>query len=144
MNQRMAFILAGGLTAFMLVVIGAVAATVIVKPAAVANAAQVQAPAAAQPASGISVQLSADQAAQIALNAAPGATLTRAPELVSFQGTVAYEVVLNQGAVYVDANGGQVLFNGAAASDLALTGNSRGERHRDGGSNQLFEGDQDD
>ena len=144
MNQRMALILAGGLAAFMLVVVGAVATTVILKPAAAANAAPVQAPAAVQSAAAMSVKLSADQAAQIALNAVPGATLTRTPELVGFQGTVAYEVLLNQGAVYVDANGGQIIFNGAIASNSAPTGSTRGERHRDGGANQLFEGGRDD
>jgi D-alanyl-D-alanine carboxypeptidase len=140
MNQRMALILAGGLTAFMLVVVGAVATTVMMKPAAVVNA---QAPVAAQPASAISVQLSPAQAAQIASNAVPGATLTNTPDLVSFQGTVAYEVILNQGTIYVDANTGQVLYNGVAASGSALTGSTSGERHRDGGSNQLFGGHDD-
>jgi uncharacterized membrane protein YkoI len=57
-----------------------------------------------------------DMAVTIALGAAPGATLTRQPDLVSFQGTVAYEVLLDRGAVYVDANSGQVLYNGAAVS----------------------------
>src|SRR5581483_4051927 len=55
-----------------------------------------------------------DMAAAIALNVVPGGQLTRPPELVDFQGTVAYEVMLAQGAVYVDANTGQVLYNAAA------------------------------
>jgi uncharacterized membrane protein YkoI len=52
-------------------------------------------------------------AATIALNLAPGASLSRTPELVDFQGQVAYEVQLDRGLVYVDANTGQVLHNGA-------------------------------
>jgi uncharacterized membrane protein YkoI len=60
--------------------------------------------------------VSSNQAASIALAAVPGAKLTRAPELVLFQGKAAYEVVLDRGKVYVDANSGQVLYNGAAAA----------------------------
>ena len=59
--------------------------------------------------------LSPQQAALVALRAAPGATLTAAPDAVDFQGQVAYEVRLTRGTVYVDANSGQVLFNGATA-----------------------------
>ncbi|MCG8352305.1 MAG: PepSY domain-containing protein [Chloroflexales bacterium] len=80
------------------------------------------APAPAQPAasSGASsgsapaYPVSLDQAKQIALDTVPGATLTRDPELVNFQSTVAYEVALDKGNVYIDANSGQVLYNGAA------------------------------
>lgn len=59
--------------------------------------------------------LSPQQAALVALRATPGATLTAAPDAVDFQGQVAYEVRLTRGTVYVDANSGQVLFNGATA-----------------------------
>ncbi len=54
-------------------------------------------------------------ATNIALAGAAGATLTTAPELVLYQDTVAYEVLLDWGAVYVDANSGAVLFNDAVA-----------------------------
>ncbi len=54
-------------------------------------------------------QISADSAAQVALNLAPGAQLLGTPELVNFQGAMAYEVLLNAGTVYVDANSGQPL-----------------------------------
>jgi len=60
-----------------------------------------------------SARLAADQAAQIAANLVPNAQLVRTPELVDLQGTVAYEVVLKQGAVYIDANTGAVLLNKA-------------------------------
>jgi uncharacterized membrane protein YkoI len=52
------------------------------------------------------------QAAQIALQAAPGAVLLQPPELVDFQGIVAYEVILDIGTVYIDANTGEILYNG--------------------------------
>jgi uncharacterized membrane protein YkoI len=70
--------------------------------------------------------ISADAASRLALSAAPGATLSRAPELVSFQGVVAYEVLLDRGAVYVDANSGQILYNGAA---IAVASGGGGEHH---------------
>jgi uncharacterized membrane protein YkoI len=59
--------------------------------------------------------VSADRAATIARELVPGATLTKQPELVVFEGTPAYEVVLNQGTLYVDANSGGVLYNGVSA-----------------------------
>jgi len=61
-------------------------------------------------------QVSSDQAIDVALKAAPGTALTGTPELVEFQGTPAYEVILTAGKVYVDAHTGAVLFNGALAA----------------------------
>lgn len=58
--------------------------------------------------------ISSDVAITIALNAAQGAQLARAPELVRFEGRVAYEVTMDRGKVYVDAISGQVLANTAA------------------------------
>lgn len=60
--------------------------------------------------------ISPRRAALIALSAAPGASLTMAPSLVSFQGTPAYEVTLDAGQVYVDAATGDVLYNGAIST----------------------------
>jgi len=60
-----------------------------------------------------------DLAVYLALSVAPGSYLVKNPELVNFQGVVAYEVTLNSGRVYVDANNGQILFNGAAAISSA-------------------------
>lgn len=70
-------------------------------------------------------------AAEIALGAAPRATLVRLPDLVNFQGAVAYEVVLDSGSVYVDANSGQVLYNGAIATVA-----SGGSREHEGGEHE--------
>jgi hypothetical protein len=76
-----------------------------------APAAPVAAPAPAQPAAP-QIALSPDAARDIAVRAANFATMIRAPELVRFEGTIAYEVGLTRGVVYVDANTGAVLFNG--------------------------------
>ena len=65
-------------------------------------------------------QVSSDQASDVALKAAPGTALTGTPELVDFQGAVAYEVILTAGKVYIDANSGKILFNGTLAA--ATTG----------------------
>ncbi|WP_322820849.1 PepSY domain-containing protein [Chloroflexus sp.] len=80
-------------------------------PAAAAPAAQpapVQAPV-APPAPTYAV--SPEQAQAIAQAAAGSATLMRTPELVSLQGTPAYEVVFDRGAIYVDAQTGAILAN---------------------------------
>jgi len=60
--------------------------------------------------------VSAEQAATIALNTAPGAALASPAELVDFQGAVAYEVGLDAGKVYIDANSGQVLYSSVTAA----------------------------
>ena len=57
--------------------------------------------------------VSVQQAYAIAQRAAPNAQFGT-PELVRYSGKVAYEVISRQGNVYVDANTGAVLDNGAA------------------------------
>jgi hypothetical protein len=57
--------------------------------------------------------VSPDQAVSAALASTPGASLVQQPRLVSFNGTIAYEVPLDRGNVYIDATSGQVLYNGA-------------------------------
>ena len=54
-----------------------------------------------------------DQAQASALAAAPGSRVTAMPELVSYEGTPAYEVRLDRGLIYVDAQSGAVLYNNA-------------------------------
>ncbi len=76
------------------------------KSAAAATTAQ--AAQAAQP----SIALSAESARNIAITAANFATMIREPELVRFEGKVAYEVGFTRGVIYVDANTGEVLYNG--------------------------------
>jgi hypothetical protein len=70
--------------------------------------------------------ISPDLAAYIALSVAPNAYLVKPPELVLFRGVVAYEVTLNTGQVYVDANSGAILWNGAVVSAPAGGSTSAG------------------
>lgn len=63
---------------------------------------------------------SAEQAASIAQQIAGVAPKTL-PELVSFSGTPAYEVIYGNGKVYVDANTGAVLFNGLQKTSTNIT-----------------------
>ncbi len=138
MSKKMVWAIAGGLTLFMLVVIGVTAASVLARSQSSVVAPQAQAapviPAAGNQAQASApvaqVALSAQQAAQVAMNLVPGASLTRTPELVNYNGTVAYEVMLNQGTIYVDANSGQVLNAPAQPS------NGSGRFGRDGGHEQ--------
>lgn len=53
-----------------------------------------------------------DQAAAIASKVA-GQVVQATPRLVNYNGTAAYEVVFKNGNVYVDANSGSILYNGA-------------------------------
>jgi len=147
MTQRISLLIAGALTVFVLVLMLGVGLTVAVKSfVATRAAAQLQAPASntlvQQPAASnaVDVQLTPSQAAVIATDAVPNAVLVRAPELVNFQGTVAYEVGLNQGNVYVDANTGAILLNGASANSATSI---RGDRQR-AGEHAEHEGDNND
>ena len=79
-------------------------------------------------AQGPAYPVSPEQAAAVALALAPGAALTRAPELVDFQGMVAYEVALDRGTIYVDASSSQVLYDGV--SD-AMAGGGWGDEDED-------------
>ncbi len=140
MTQRFAFATAAGLIAFVVVLLGAVGVYVaLAGPAGTAaSAATLQPPAvsgqgntgtAPAPPQQAAPQeqgtgndnqqqttyaVSADDAVNTALANAPGATLVQPPRLVNINGTVAYEVALDRGYVYIDAGSGQVLYNGTA------------------------------
>lgn len=74
-----------------------------------------QAQAAAAPAA----QVSAEQALKAAREAAGIAMKeSKAPELVSFEGKAAYEVVFEAGSIYIDAQSGNVLFNGTVPQQI--------------------------
>ncbi len=66
-----------------------------------------------------SVAFTAEQASAIAQNAASGAQPSGPADLVDFQGSVAYEVPFGAGNIYVDANSGQVLYNGTVSQSPA-------------------------
>ena len=53
--------------------------------------------------------LSAAQATALAKKDTPDAILQATPELINYNGTAAYEVLLDSGATYIDANLGAVL-----------------------------------
>jgi uncharacterized membrane protein YkoI len=75
--------------------------------------------------------VSADTAVAIVLTTVRGGELQRPPELVDYMGAAAYEVSLVQGLVYVDANTGKILANGAIPQVVVVEDNSGGN---DGGS----------
>ena len=77
--------------------------------------------------------VTAEQAASIALAAEQGAVLLKPAELISFQGTAAYEVTLDRGLVYVDANTGKVIYDSAAAIVVRDGGGSGGSGGNRGG-----------
>lgn len=55
------------------------------------------------------VALTAEQATALAKQLVPDAVLQATPELVNYNNTVAYEVILDNGVTYIDANLGTVL-----------------------------------
>lgn len=142
MNQRLAFLLAGTLTAFMVVLMGGVAMTVLVRafvpaPTSVQTEFLPTNPAPAVAATSqesiaplVAARLTPEQATRIAQTTLPRTHLSRTPELVNYNGTVAYEVVLDRGTIYVDANLGTVL--SSATNPAAQTGGSerRNEKER--------------
>ena len=166
MSQRIALFLSIGLTAFVLVVVGAaisigrqVQAAAVIPTLDPQLLAQLQSREAAYQAmiadantqlqaaapTGVPTDLptvtptpepkypiSPDLAAYLALSSAPGAYLVKAPELVLFRNTVAYEVTLSTGRVYVDANNGAILWNGAVRITTGGgSGSSGGDDERD-------------
>lgn len=80
----------------------------------------------------IQYKVSAEQATSIALAAEKGAVLTKPTDLVSFKGTAAYEITLDRGVVYVDANSGQVLYDSAVV--IVVHDSGGGNNNAGGGS----------
>ncbi|MFL7814113.1 MAG: PepSY domain-containing protein [Anaerolineales bacterium] len=159
MNQKLTIVLAASITAFVLILTGAIISWS-TQPASAAGAAQVadvyaqreteyqsrleEANAALEQAyaqQSASVQAQADSAAslqaavtpeqalQVAALRAPTAQLLKSPELVLFQGTLAYEVSLDKGMIYVDANTGALLYDGTA--QVQNTSQARSYDHDD-------------
>ncbi len=116
MKQRNLMLIAEGLTAFILVMVGGVAAIQLPKEAAAPAESSVALAAPVVAEQGANGRISTVLAATIAKNVAPGAVQQKSPELVLFEGTEAYEVVTDLGNVYVDATTGEVLNNGTAAA----------------------------
>jgi hypothetical protein len=67
------------------------------------------------------VGVSAQKAAEIASQVVElGQSPQKEPELVSFEGKAAYEVVFQKGSVYVDAQSGEMLFNGTVPQEISV------------------------
>ncbi len=75
-------------------------------------------PAAGDPTASVFSPEQAAQAADAAANS--GATRTGEPELVNFEGTVAYEVPYDYGNIYVNSTTGEVIFNGTISQGPIL------------------------
>ena len=78
--------------------------------------------------------VSADTAVAIVLTTVRGGELTGPPELVDYMGAAAYEVSLVQGLVYVDANTGKILANGAIPQVVVVEEDDDGGGGGGGGS----------
>ncbi len=123
--KRSTLLISAALTAFILIVFGAIIGVFTQQPTT-ATPSDTAAPAPAStnadqaPANNTSAPagaVSPEDARNAALTHAPGATVQGTPELVDFEGTVSYEVVLDQGTIYIDANSGAVLYDGTATQD---------------------------
>jgi uncharacterized membrane protein YkoI len=163
MIRKNALLMASGLTAFILVLVGGVAArasegasaqaaqadaqAAVVDEAALAGIMQereaayremidqanqmLAATATTEPAA--TYPISADTAVAIVLTTVRGGTLEQPPELVDYMGAAAYEVSLVQGLVYVDANTGKILANGAIPQIVVVTDDSSNDDGSSGG-----------
>ena len=74
--------------------------------------------------------LTAAQAIAFAKQDAPDAILQATPELINYNGTVAYEVLLDSGATYIDANLGAIL-NPVASNDYYADDDDSKDEHHD-------------
>ncbi len=76
---------------------------------------------------GLATNITPEQAAVLALVASRGASLSGQPELVSFEGSVAYEVKTSSGLIYIDAASGKVLFNGTIPQVVVVSAHGESE-----------------
>ncbi|NNJ13712.1 PepSY domain-containing protein [Chloroflexales bacterium ZM16-3] len=134
MNTRRTRTIAAVVAAIILVLIGVVIANrpsnTSSTPSTTTTAPQ---PAIATIAQQGSYPVSPEQASGVALASAPGATITGAPMLVSYQGAIVYEVTLDTGMIYVDATSGQIIANTATNATTALTTGGQGGTGGTGG-----------
>ena len=74
--------------------------------------------------------LTATQANELAKQNAPDAILQATPELINYNGTAAYEVLLDSGATYIDANLGTVLNPVATNNDYVEDDDDDDDKHK--------------
>ncbi|MBL8055726.1 MAG: hypothetical protein JNK29_03465 [Anaerolineales bacterium] len=137
MSQRSALLAAAGITAFVLVLIGGLVAQAALAAPPSSSPSAPSGPVPDPTAAGVPLSdgypVTASLAATIAGNVAPGIRLLTAPELVDYQGSVAYEVATDRGLIYVDATTGQVLYNGAQAPARNWAGDDEHDDHEGSG-----------
>ena len=78
--------------------------------------------------------LSAAQATELAKQESPNSILQATPELINYNGTAAYEVLLDSGATYIDANLGSILnpvSSSVVTSDYRAEGFDEEDDHDD-------------
>ena len=78
--------------------------------------------------------LSAAQATELAKQESPNSILQATPELINYNGTAAYEVLLDSGTTYIDANLGAVLnpvSSSVVTSDYRADGFDEDDDHDD-------------
>ena len=78
--------------------------------------------------------LSAAQATELAKQESPNSILQATPELINYNGTAAYEVLLDSGATYIDANLGSILnpvSSSVVGSDYRAEGFDEDDDHDD-------------
>ena len=78
--------------------------------------------------------LSAAQATELAKQESPNSILQATPELINYNGTAAYEVLLDSGTTYIDANLGAVLnpvASSVVSSDYRAEGFDEDDDHDD-------------
>jgi ABC-type Fe3+-hydroxamate transport system substrate-binding protein len=131
MLRQKSLLISAALTAFILVIVGALVGGMVQAnpPATTSQTQEATTPSdpAGEPATTPVVATTAyavtpAEATGLALEEVQDGLLTGGiPELVSYEGTPAYEVVLEQGNVYVDASSGAILYNGAQAAPTSAT-----------------------
>ena len=78
--------------------------------------------------------LSAAQATELAKQESPNSILQATPELINYNGTAAYEVLLDSGTTYIDANLGSILnpvSSSVVTSDYRAEGFDEDDDHDD-------------
>ena len=138
MKINTAILVAVALTVFVLVLAGGIVYAVNAKTVTTNLAAATDAPI-AQPNQNTTTVQQPTQAAEIALRFIPGSVLLQQPQLVNYQGAMAYEVLLDMATIYVDALNGKIIAASAVvvqnqqpAMDTNAGGNFYAEAEHDG------------
>jgi hypothetical protein len=84
----------------------------------------------------VSYPVSAEAAAAIAQLAASGAVPLSAPQLGTYNGSVAYQVQFSQGVLYISATSGQVLYSSIVANTTNTTDTTNANTSQSRGANQ--------